>query len=57
VLQGNVDPPTNFSAWGELIGALGQHLVDKYGEDTAAEFFFEVWYIFSPSKKTATQQP
>ena len=34
--------PKNYSHWGELIGALGSHMVSKYGEDTAAEFFFEV---------------
>eukprot|EP00039_Didymoeca_costata_P003397 m.67388 g.67388 ORF g.67388 m.67388 type:complete len:661 (+) comp11885_c0_seq2:62-2044(+) len=41
--KGNSDPPKNFSQWGELIGALGQHLVSKHGEDVASEFFFEVW--------------
>jgi beta-xylosidase len=32
----------NCSDWGELIGALGSHMVEKYGEETAGEFFFEV---------------
>lgn len=41
--QGRNDPPSNYTLWGELIGQLGQHLVDKYGEDMAAEFYFEVW--------------
>jgi hypothetical protein len=41
--KGNSDPPKNYSQWGELIGALGTHMVAKYGEDVASEFFFEVW--------------
>jgi xylan 1,4-beta-xylosidase len=41
--KGNSDPPKNYTEWGELIGALGQHMVSKYGEQTASEFFFEVW--------------
>ena len=41
--NGNTDPPTNYTEWGELIGALGAHMVAKYGEETASEFFFEVW--------------
>eukprot|EP00041_Stephanoeca_diplocostata_P007288 m.102290 g.102290 ORF g.102290 m.102290 type:complete len:167 (-) comp16818_c2_seq8:1370-1870(-) len=41
--KGNSDPPKNFSKWGELIGALGEHLVSKYGEEMASEFRFEVW--------------
>ena len=41
--KGNSDPPKNFTEWGELIGALGQHMVDKYGEQVASEMFFEVW--------------
>lgn len=40
--KGNADPPMNYSDWGELIGALGSHMVSKYGEKTAGEFFFEV---------------
>jgi xylan 1,4-beta-xylosidase len=41
--KGNSDPPKNYTEWGELIGALGQHMVSKYGEETAGEMFFEVW--------------
>jgi xylan 1,4-beta-xylosidase len=41
--KGNTDPPKNYTEWGELIGALGSHMVSKYGEDTASEFVFEVW--------------
>ena len=40
--QGRSDPPKNYTDWSELIGALGSHLVAKYGEETAAEFYFEV---------------
>ena len=41
--KGYSDPPSNYTLWGELIGQLGQHLVDKYGEEMASEFYFEVW--------------
>ena len=41
--KGNSDPPKNYTEWGELIGSLGKHMVTKYGEETASEFFFEVW--------------
>jgi xylan 1,4-beta-xylosidase len=41
--KGNTDPPTDYSMWGELIGALGSHMVSKYGEAVASEFLFEVW--------------
>lgn len=41
--KGNSDPPSDYAQWGELIGALGEHMVAKYGEETASEFMFEVW--------------
>lgn len=41
--KGNSDPPNNYSQWGELIGALGSHMVTKYGEENASTFMFEVW--------------
>jgi xylan 1,4-beta-xylosidase len=41
--KGNTDPPKNYSEWGELIGALGSHMVSKYGEEISSEFLFEVW--------------
>jgi hypothetical protein len=41
--KGNSNPPKNYTMWGELIGALGAHMISKYGEDIASEFLFEVW--------------
>jgi xylan 1,4-beta-xylosidase len=39
----NVAPPKDYSKWDELISAFGQHLVDRYGIDEAAQWYFEVW--------------
>jgi xylan 1,4-beta-xylosidase len=39
----NVAPPKDYSKWDELISAFGQHLVDRYGIDEVAEWYFEVW--------------
>ena len=45
------DPPKNYTEWGELIGALGEHMVTKYGEQMASEFYFEVWkYVHTPRR-------
>ena len=40
--KGNAGPPANFTEWGMLIGSLAEHMVQKFGEQTASEFFFEV---------------
>ena len=40
--KGNAGPPANFTEWGMLIGSLAEHMVRKFGEQTASEFFFEV---------------
>ena len=41
--RGIISPPTRWSEWGELVGALAHHLVDRYGIDEVAEWAFEVW--------------
>ena len=41
--KGNSDPPKSYDDWGDLIYALGKHIVDRYGEDIASSFYFEVW--------------
>lgn len=51
---GNSDPPKNYTEWGELIGALGQHLVDKYGEKVASEMYFEAR---APASTVQVKQP
>jgi xylan 1,4-beta-xylosidase len=38
-----VSPPKDYKKWDDLIRALGQHLVDRYGNDEVAQWYFEVW--------------
>jgi xylan 1,4-beta-xylosidase len=39
----NVSPPKDWNRWGELVKAFTQHLVDRYGSDEVAQWYFEVW--------------
>jgi xylan 1,4-beta-xylosidase len=39
----NVSPPKDYARWDALIRALGQHLVERYGVDEVAQWYFEVW--------------
>ena len=39
----NVAPPKDFTKWDALITAFTQHLVDRYGIDEVATWYFEVW--------------
>ncbi|MDQ1692838.1 MAG: xylan 1,4-beta-xylosidase [Acidobacteriaceae bacterium] len=39
----NVSPPKDYARWGALIRALGQHLVERYGVEEVAQWYFEVW--------------
>jgi xylan 1,4-beta-xylosidase len=39
----NVSPPKDWSRWDGLISAFTQHLVDRYGIDEVAQWYFEVW--------------
>jgi xylan 1,4-beta-xylosidase len=41
--RGNVTPPQNYRAWGELVRRLVQHLVDRYGIQQVRAWPFEVW--------------
>lgn len=41
--KGLIMPPDDFGAWTKLVGALGAHLVDRYGEEEVAAWHFEVW--------------
>ncbi|WP_205746098.1 GH39 family glycosyl hydrolase [Dyella terrae] len=36
-------PPRNYALWDGLIKAFAQHLVDRYGIDEVASWYFEVW--------------
>lgn len=39
----NVSPPKDYGKWDALVHAFAQHLVDRYGMDEVAEWYFEVW--------------
>lgn len=38
-----VSPPKDYKKWDDMIRALAQHLVDRYGLDEVAQWYFEVW--------------
>lgn len=38
-----VSPPADYAKWDDLIKAFGQHLVERYGIDEVAQWYFEVW--------------
>jgi xylan 1,4-beta-xylosidase len=39
----NTSPPKSMEKWDALITHLAQHLVDRYGIDEVAKWYFEVW--------------
>ena len=39
----NVSPPKNMDRWDDLVKHFAQHLVDRYGIDEVATWYFEVW--------------
>src|SRR5664279_688924 len=38
-----VAPPKDYAKWDDLITQLGKHLVERYGIDEVASWYFEVW--------------
>src|SRR5947209_4855306 len=38
-----VSPPKDYAKWDDLMRELGKHLVDRYGIDEVAQWYFEVW--------------
>ncbi len=38
-----VAPPRSYPEWGALVQAFTQHLVERYGIDEVAQWYFEVW--------------
>lgn len=36
-------PPASYEKWGDLIYNFAQHLVQRYGVDEVAQWYFEVW--------------
>ena len=39
----NVSPPKDWGKWDDLVMAFTKHLVDRYGIDEVASWYFEVW--------------
>jgi xylan 1,4-beta-xylosidase len=39
----NVAPPKDWSRWDDLVRAFVQHLIERYGLDEVAQWYFEVW--------------
>src|SRR6266849_419495 len=39
----NVAPPKDWGKWEQLIEAFARHLVQRYGEEEVANWYFEVW--------------
>src|SRR5579864_4123745 len=39
----NVSPPKDWGKWNDLIATFTKHLVDRYGIDEVAQWYFEVW--------------
>jgi xylan 1,4-beta-xylosidase len=39
----NVSPPKDWNKWDDLIAHFTKHLVDRYGIDEVAQWYFEVW--------------
>jgi xylan 1,4-beta-xylosidase len=39
--KGNITPPRNISEWENLLEAFLDHLIDRYGIDEVAEWYFE----------------
>jgi xylan 1,4-beta-xylosidase len=39
----NVSPPKDWGKWDNLISAFAKHLIDRYGSDEVASWYFEVW--------------
>lgn len=39
----NISPPRDYAQWDGMIDALLRHLIDRYGLDEVAQWYFEVW--------------
>ncbi len=39
----NISPPKDYAKWDALITAFAKHLIDRYGIDEVATWYFEVW--------------
>ncbi|HMO10081.1 MAG TPA: xylan 1,4-beta-xylosidase [Actinotalea sp.] len=41
--RGNITPPSSMAEWGDLVGALVRHLVDRYGVEEVRRWPIEGW--------------
>ncbi len=39
----NISPPKDWTKWEDLIAVFTKHLIDRYGIDEVAQWYFEVW--------------
>jgi xylan 1,4-beta-xylosidase len=39
----NISPPKSYAEWDAMIGAFARHLIDRYGIEEVATWYFEVW--------------
>jgi xylan 1,4-beta-xylosidase len=39
----NVSPPKDYSVWDDMMTQLAKHLIERYGVDELAQWYFEVW--------------
>ncbi len=39
----NVAPPKDYAKWDDMITQFARHLIDRYGADEVASWYFEVW--------------
>ncbi len=39
----NVAPPKDWTRWDDLVAAFAQHLIERYGVNEVAQWYFEVW--------------
>jgi xylan 1,4-beta-xylosidase len=58
----NVAPPKDWDRWGQLVETFTRHLVQRYGENEVAQWYFEVWnepnidfWVGNPKEETYYQ--
>jgi len=39
----NVSPPSSYALWDDMLDAFARHLIERYGIDEVAQWYFEVW--------------
>ncbi len=41
--KGNISPPKDYEAWGNLVETFTRHCKERYGADEVRQWYFEVW--------------